>query len=67
MQYFTDKQMEDKEKLFALVCLGGLSEGFDYSGAKAIMKYWANKRSELQYCGGYAEDVTEKRARELGF
>ena len=53
MPYFTDNEMLKKEQLWASVCIGGLSEGFNYSKEKAKLNWWAEKRREFGYMGGY--------------
>lgn len=54
--YMTDKEMLKREQLLALVCLGGMAEGFDYKSAKERMLWWAKKRQECGYQGGFAEE-----------
>ena len=56
MPYFTDNELLEKEKFLATVCLGGMSEGFDYSAERAKCRWWAEKRSEFCYHGGYISE-----------
>jgi len=65
MKFFTDDEMEIKEKLYCIICIGGLTEGFDYSEAKALMHYWASKRRENGYRGGYVKEITAAEAKEM--
>lgn len=61
--YFTEAQMYQKEAFWACVCLGGMAEGFDYSEAKVLMKYWALMRRECEYQGGEAADLNAVEAK----
>jgi hypothetical protein len=61
-KYFTDDEMLKKSQLFALVCLGGMIEGFDYSEVKALVKYWSSKRRECDYQGGFVEEISGRQA-----
>ena len=54
-EYFTENEMLKREQLFALVCIGGMAEGFDYSDAKRLMNFWSDKRRECGYHGGFVE------------
>lgn len=61
--YFTEAQMFWKESLWAMVSLGGMAEGFDYSEAKALMRYWALMRRKHNYQGGEATDLNAAEAK----
>lgn len=54
--YMTDDEMLKREQFFAIVCIGGLTEGFDYSAEKAKMKWWAEQRRQCGYRGGMVDD-----------
>jgi hypothetical protein len=53
MKWVSEDDMLRHEQIHALVCLGGLTEGFDYSESRVIMKYWATMRRNNGYSGGY--------------
>ena len=63
-KFYTEREMLEKEQFWAVVCLGGMSENFDYSEAKSIMRYWAQKRHENNFCGGPAKDVNAVEAQK---
>jgi hypothetical protein len=64
-KYFSDDDMLKKSQFFAFACIGGMTEGFDYSEARALCKYWGEKRRENHYHGGYAEEITGQQALRL--
>ena len=55
-KYFTDDEMLHKCQILALACIGGMTEGFDYSDSKAQMNYWAEQRRACDYRGGFVNE-----------
>ena len=56
LKFYTEEEMYQKEALFALVCIGGMAEGFNYAQAKKLMKFWADKRRDCAYHGGFVDE-----------
>ena len=55
-KYFTDDEMLRKCQILALACIGGMTEGFDYSATKAQLEYWSKRRRACGYRGGFANE-----------
>ena len=62
MVYLTEDEMLKKEQFFAIGCIGGMSEGFDYSECRALVKYWSDQREKCHYRGGCVNVITGEEA-----
>ena len=62
MQYLSDDDMLKKEQFYAIGCIGGMTEGFDYSECRALLRYWSTQRKKCHYRGGLVDVVTGKEA-----
>ena len=61
-KYFTDDEMLCKCQILALACIGGMTEGFDYSATKAQLEYWGEQLRVCDYRGGFVNEFPPNTA-----
>ena len=61
-QFMTDDQINKRMQFLAIICVGGMHEGFDYSRQWAELMYLGEVRRNLGYCGGFVPDYKPEEA-----